>query len=778
MHSRTAGKTLKSGRFGAQSIIFVVGLVVAVVMIIATYEQLVGSRSDARLLAHALEVQNKLAGLRILVRRAEGDQRSYLLSGRAEDLDGFRGAAAAIMPALSELATITADDPRQQSSLASLAPTLARKVEEMAETIRVYDSGDRAAAIASMQTGQGRALTREIDTALDRMLRDEQQAVELHTIASERTSFWLVATRRFGIAILVGLVIMSIFLVRRANREREAALRALETANAGLESNVAERTAEIRRTVDVLDNTISTMAPAVIVIDTNVDVVLSNPVAARLLGISVGMTFESWAKTYGVFQADEVTPLPLEHRTFTRALRGEPVDNVEIFVRRVDAPKGCHLIANSRPLRDAAGVVTGAVLVYHDVTDMREIEHQLRQAQKLEAIGQLTGGVAHDFNNILTVITGTIEILARAVAHDPMLASVARMIDEAADRGAELTRRLVAFARKQPLEPRSTDINTLVVDSTNLLRPTLGEQVVIELMLDDDVWPALVDPSQLAAALINLALNARDAMPGGGRLTLESANVVLDRSYAEMNVDVRPGPYVMITVRDTGTGIPAAIRDKVFEPFFTTKDVGKGTGLGLSMVYGFVKQSGGHVGIESEQGHGTSIRLYLPRAHAADAVGAVGAVAPAMPLEGGKETILVVEDDALVRGYAIAQLESLDYATLAAENAAAALSIIDSGTHIDLMFTDVVMPGGANGRELAEAATRRRPNLKVLFTSGYSEDAIVHDGRLDAGVLLLAKPYRKADLARMVRLALGVGVAATAVEAGRTRAREPRQRNA
>src|SRR5262249_36460255 len=248
-----------------------------------------------------------------------------------------------------------------------------------------------------------------------------------------------------------------------------------------------------------------------------------------------------------------------------------------------------------------------------DVTDKLAADEQLRQSQKMDTIGQLTGGIAHDFNNILTVITGTIEILEDGVAGDPALAEIAHMIDEAAVRGAELTQRLLAFARRQPLQPRTTDINALIVDAAKLLRPTLGEHIEVEAAFED-AWPALVDPSQLTTALINLALNARDAMPDGGKLVLETGNVHLDEGYARANVEVAPGPYVMIAVSDTGHGIPAAIRDRVFDPFFTTKGTGKGTGLGLSMVYGFVKQSNGHIKIYSEEKHGTTIKIYLPRA--------------------------------------------------------------------------------------------------------------------------------------------------------------------
>jgi PAS domain S-box-containing protein len=389
-----------------------------------------------------------------------------------------------------------------------------------------------------------------------------------------------------------------------------------------------------------------------------------------------------------------------------------------------------------------------------DMTERIRLEAQLRQSQKMDAIGQLTGGVAHDFNNMLTVITGTIDILAGAVAHDPKLAAIARMIDQAASRGAELTQHLLAFARKQPLQPRETDLNALIVDTARLLRPALGEQIEIESMLENDAWPALVDPGQLANAILNLAVNARDAMPEGGKLTLETANVVLDEAYAKANSDAAPGRYVMIAVSDTGSGIPAAIRDKVFEPFFTTKDVGKGTGLGLSMVYGLVKQSGGHIKIYSEEGHGTTIKLYLPRAD--EKSDWLREALPSVALEGGSETILVVEDEALVRNYVVTQLESLGYKTITTANAAEALSHVRQRLPFDLLFTDVILPGTINGRQLADEVRALRPDLKVLYTSGYTENAIVHHGRLDAGVLLLTKPYRKADLARMVRLALAV----------------------
>jgi PAS domain S-box-containing protein len=388
-----------------------------------------------------------------------------------------------------------------------------------------------------------------------------------------------------------------------------------------------------------------------------------------------------------------------------------------------------------------------------DLTEKQAAEAQIRQAQKMEAVGQLTGGVAHDFNNILTVITGTIGILGEAVEDKPELAMVAKLIDEAAERGAQLTKHLLAFARKQPLQPREIDVNGLVLEAAKLLHPTLGEHIQITPLLAPDAWTAMVDPNQLATAILNLALNARDAMPNGGKLALETGNVYLDEAYAAMHNEVTVGNHVMVAVSDTGAGIPAAHLERVFDPFFTTKEVGKGTGLGLSMVFGFVKQSGGHIKIYSEEGHGTTVKLYLPRA---TGLGQTAAEAFATTLvEGGSETVLVVEDDAMVRNYVVSQIKSLGYTTFEAANATEALKVIDENPDIDLLFTDVIMPGAMNGRMLVDEALKRRPGLKTLYTSGYTENAIVHHGRLDSGVLLLAKPYRKSELARMIRTALG-----------------------
>jgi signal transduction histidine kinase/ActR/RegA family two-component response regulator len=394
----------------------------------------------------------------------------------------------------------------------------------------------------------------------------------------------------------------------------------------------------------------------------------------------------------------------------------------------------------------------GAETLLQRFRETEATEMQIRQAQKMEAVGQLTGGIAHDFNNILTVITGTIEILADAVADRPELAGIAKLIDDAATRGAALTQHLLAFARKQPLQPASVDINALIVDTVQLLKPAIGELVSIDFQPGENVSPALVDPSQLATAILNLALNARDAMPNGGQLRIETTNVELQDNAVRTFDGPAAGKYVMISFTDTGHGIAAGDLNKVFEPFYTTKEVGKGTGLGLSMVYGFVKQSNGHITIQSEKGLGTTILICLPQAEAA-ATQPTGADLPE-PTRQGHEIILVVEDDPLVRTYVLAQISSLGYRTLSASNGPEALNVLRSSEPIDLLFTDIIMPGSINGRELSIEALKLRPDLKVLFTSGYTENAIDHDGRLDQGVQLLRKPYRRSDLANMIRAAL------------------------
>jgi PAS domain S-box-containing protein len=389
-----------------------------------------------------------------------------------------------------------------------------------------------------------------------------------------------------------------------------------------------------------------------------------------------------------------------------------------------------------------------------DMTERIKLERQLAQAQRMEAIGQLTGGIAHDFNNILTVVIGMTEIITAAVAGNPKLVEVAKSIDEAAERGSRLVQRMLAFARKQPLDASLIDLNKTVEGMATLLERALGEDIEIETSLGDGLWPAFADASRLEDAILNLAVNARDAMPRGGRLMIETANVSLDEAYCQHDVEVAPGDYAALFVTDTGTGMPPEVVRRAFEPFFTTKEVGRGSGLGLSMMYGFAKQSRGHVKIYSEVGHGTCFKLYLPRAS-----GMAAAPAPSAPtvLQGaaaGRETILVAEDDTAVRAVAVGALESVGYRVRQAANGREALDILRQGEAIDLLFTDLVMPSGMSGQELLHLARENRPGLKAIFTSGYSETFLKGREATDQNVPLLSKPYRKQKLLELVRRVL------------------------
>jgi PAS domain S-box-containing protein len=390
-----------------------------------------------------------------------------------------------------------------------------------------------------------------------------------------------------------------------------------------------------------------------------------------------------------------------------------------------------------------------------DISDREAVAERLRQAQRMDAIGQLTGGMAHDFNNLLGVVIGNLDLLRDAQDLKPDHRELVAEALDAALRGADLTRRLLAFARRQPLQPERIAVNELVGNIVGLLQRTLGEQIPIQVDLAPDLWPVLVDPAQLESSLVNLATNARDAMPRGGQLTIATANRVLDTEYAGLHAELAPGPYVMIEVSDTGAGIPPDIMARVFEPFFTTKETGKGTGLGLSMVFGFVKQSGGHINVYSEPGKGTTFRLYLPR----DAAGATVAPTPpaALPaVAGGNETILLVDDNEPIRRAVRRQLTQLGYHVVEAGSAAAALELLGS-EKIALLFTDIVMPGEFDGIELARTAMARWPRLKVVVTSGFPESRMNGGGEPIAGLRLLSKPFRREELARTLREILDNG---------------------
>ena len=450
-------------------------------------------------------------------------------------------------------------------------------------------------------------------------------------------------------------------------------------------------------------------------------------------------------------EADRVAGLPRTGlETATRNGRWEHEGQ---RVRKDGTAFWAHVVIDA--IRDDDGKLIGFAKVTRDITERREAEAALQAAQasmirsqKLEAIGQLTGGVAHDFNNLLQVISGNLQLLSKDIAGNARAELRVQSALAGVARGSKLASQLLAFARRQPLEPRVVNAGRLLKGMDEMLRRALGGEIEVETVVGGGLWNSLVDPDQLENAVLNLAINARDAMNGEGRLTIEASNAFLDDEYVRQHDELSAGQYVMIAVTDTGTGIPPDILERVYEPFFTTKAEDKGTGLGLAMVYGFLKQSGGHVKIYSEMGAGTTVKLYFPRQ-----VGSEDALVatPTGEIIGGEETVLVVEDDDEVRDVAVSMLTELGYRVVKARDAASALVVVDSGIPIDLIFTDVMMPGALRSPELARKAKERMPNVAVLFTSGYTQNAIVHGGRLDPGVELLAKPYTREALARKIR---------------------------
>ncbi|MXQ09953.1 PAS domain S-box protein [Microvirga makkahensis] len=480
------------------------------------------------------------------------------------------------------------------------------------------------------------------------------------------------------------------------------------------------------------------------------------------------------------FHPDGRRVQPIEY-PMSRVLRGEEErSELEILYQRGDGRRAWLRLMGA-PIRDEAGRIIAGVVACLDVdrekraeealrslnatleqriaeaiAERERVEAQLRQAQKMEAVGRLTGGVAHDFNNLLTVITGNLDMLRRKVENtgDPRLVRNVDNAVEGARRAAQLTHRLLAFSRQSPLQPEIVDLNKIASGMSELLRRTIGETIAIETVLAGGLWRTEVDPNQLESAILNLAVNARDAMPEGGKLTLETANAYLDEAYSASTAgEVKPGQYVMVSMSDTGSGMTPEVQAKVFEPFFTTKPVGKGTGLGLAQVYGFARQSGGHAAIYSEPGQGTTVKLYFPRVTrtAAEDVPVGEELSGKQAARMAGQTILVVEDEVMVRDFSVSVLEEVGYRVLAAGDAAKALELIEANREeIDLLLTDVVLTGSMDGRKVAEAALRIRPDLKVLFTTGYTRNAIIHHGRLDDGVQLITKPFSAGSLVERV----------------------------
>ena len=554
------------------------------------------------------------------------------------------------------------------------------------------------------------------------------------------------AGRIYGL-FAASFVLMALLLETKELHGRlAAATKRIKGHARDLEARVAARTAELLQTRQFLDAIIESIPATLVVKDAkNGRHLLINRAAEEMMGY--GRSAVVGRTAYDLLPKAEADEIDVHDREALLSVR--PHETKEITLAAGNRPARV-LRRTAVPVRDDRGQALYVLGIGEDITERRQTEAQLHHAQKMEAIGNLTGGMAHDFNNLLAVVIGNLDVLRGLMKENATVDDLAGEALDAALRGADLTRRLLAFARNQPLKPAPIDANHLVDEITRLLSRTLGEQIKIVVRLTPNVWPVIADPAQLEAAITNLATNARDAMPEGGQLTIVTGNRQLDADYAALHPEVVPGDYAMIEVSDTGTGMPPEVAARIFEPFFTTKGEGKGTGLGLSMVFGFMKQSGGHINVYSEPGVGTTFRLYLPRAEAAAAAETASATEE-IPLGNG-ERVLAVEDNGALRRIVVRQLAELGYRVLEAENAVAALALLEKEP-VDLLFTDVIMPGELSGLQLVRFASSRWPRLRIVLTSGFPGTKL--GGSLEATTTrLLSKPYRKADLARELRAAL------------------------
>ena len=580
-------------------------------------------RSNTTMVAHTVEVDDRLATVLSALQDAENGARGYELTGRKEFLEPYRRALARLEPDLSAVRSDTVDNPTQQTAIDRLSVEAARRMAQIAAAIALRDVSGISSAQFIDLLSQGRSTMESARLEIVGMRAEEARLLITRQRNADATLAWSTVISIVGILLAIGTNLIGL----RDQSRRQARV------SAGRDELSAANTA---------------------------------------------------------------------------------------------------LVSGNERTEDA--------------------ESQVRQLQKMEAVGQLTGGIAHDFNNMLAIVIASLDLARRQLRTDPdkALARIDSAL-EGARRAATLTARLLAFSRQQALSPIALDPNRLVSGMSDLLRRTIGEQVQIEIVLGGGAWRVHADVAQLENAIINLCVNARDAMVDGGRLTIETSNAHLDESYSRLNGDVVPGQYVQISVTDSGVGMPLGVVRRAFEPFFTTKGTGKGTGLGLSQVFGFIKQSGGHVKIYSEPGAGTSVKLYLPRWLGPEHVEPVtAAIAPATPVSVGEELVLVVEDDADVRTISVDALRFLGYDVLHAGSAGEALEVMARHPRVDLLFTDIVMPG-VTGRVLADLAVKAHPGLKVLFTTGYTRNAVVHNGVLDAGVDLLPKPFTVDQLGLKVR---------------------------
>jgi len=743
---------------------------------------------------HTYEVGSELRQVVTLLVNAETGIRGYLLTQDERFLQPYTAAREETEGHFNSLQKLLSDRPAEPARLASvrlLTNDVLGSLEHLRQSAGRIPQAEKMAALEL-----GKASMDELRSQLAAMLAAE------HRLRESKAQEAQDARRKTEVAIFAGgvlglaggffaILLFTSRITKRVQRVEEDARRVargiplqeyasgtdeigrlegtlretsrlltrqaeeLQAAHADLESRVAQRTAallemneELRKATEVRQAIVRSTPLAIWATDNEGKVTFWNPAAERIFG---------WTENEAVGRPLRVIPPELqdEYREWRgRFLKGESLAAVERSRVRKD---GSRLAASiwTAPLRDAAGDVSGTITIDDDITQRKLLEEQFRQSQKLEAVGQLAGGVAHDFNNLLTVIMGYVEMLIMETREMPALAEYLLEVQYAADRAASLTSQLLAFSRRQIIQPRVLNLNEVVVHSMKLLRRVIGEDIEISTHLDPNLGRVRADPSHIDQVIMNLVVNARDAMTGGGKLTIDTANVRLDEQYTGRHIGVKPGPYCLLAISDTGAGMSAETRERLFEPFFTTKESGKGTGLGLSIVYGIVKQSGGEIMAYSEPGKGTTLKIYLPMTEAG--ADAAGVESSGLDIH-GTETVLVCEDESGIRKLVANMLGRLGYRVLEAATPAEAMRVAQDGDRVDLLLTDVVMPE-TNGFELAAELRRMRPQLRVVYMSGYTDNRVSGSWELDRQMPFLQKPFTAANLGQKLREALGKAMA-------------------